>query len=480
MTRWVMVGFALLAALVFSGTATAADKDKGKLDVYSATVTDEQLDTLSRAGFDLAGGTRYVVGGIEVNLVLSPRDRARLAREGIETSLVRDKEGRTTAQRAALQEAGGYNVWRSWDQPGGIRDELYALAQRNPQLVKLEVLGHTYQGREIIALKVTQSAKDTPDGTRPAALYMSNQHAREWISVEVNRRFLNFLVDRWRANDKDIKRLLKDTELWFVISANPDGYQYTFDHERLWRKNLRDNDGDGQITHADGVDPNRNFDEHWNYDQEGSSSQFSSETYRGPAPASEPETRAAAGLIDRIRPKMLVNFHSFGPYILYPQGWQVSTPDADNPIYAALAGTDANPGIPGFDPGISSDELYVTNGETTDFADINAGTIAMTPELEEGCAGCGFVFPDNEALIQAEFMKTLPFDLDVANSAKDPKNPTSHLGNQTKGLYLDQVDVDAENAPLAMFDFKFSMSYGDPQEVRVLAERSLGAVTLKY
>ena len=31
-----------------------------------------------------------------------------------------------------------------------------------------------------------------------------------------------------------------------------------------------------------------------------------------------------------------------------------------------------------------------------------------------------------------------------------------------------------------MFDFTFDMSYGDPQEVRVLAKRSLGAVTLKY
>ena len=107
---------------------------------------------------------------------------------------------------------------------------------------------------------------------------------------------MHYFIDRWRANDKrDQATCSSDTELWFVISANPDGYQYTFDHERLWRKNLRDNDGDGQITVADGVDPNRNFAEHWGYDNEGSSPDPADDTYRGPSAASEPETQGDAG-----------------------------------------------------------------------------------------------------------------------------------------------------------------------------------------
>jgi Zinc carboxypeptidase len=110
------------------------------------------------------------------------------------------------------------------------------------------------------------------------------------------------------------------------VGANPDGYQYTFDNERLWRKNLRDNDGDGQITGIDGVDPKRNFDEHFTYDEEGSSSIQASLTYRGPSAASEPETRAMQGLLDRIKPKFQSNYHSFGPLILYPQGWQQPGP----------------------------------------------------------------------------------------------------------------------------------------------------------
>ena len=84
---------------------------------------------------------------------------------------------------------------------------------------------------------------------------------------------MNHYIDRLAGQRQGRSRTCcKTTELWFVPVANPDGYQYTFDHERLWRKNLRDNDGDGQTTVGDGVDPNRNFPEHWGYDEEGSSS----------------------------------------------------------------------------------------------------------------------------------------------------------------------------------------------------------------
>jgi len=480
MRRLYALVFGVVLSVSAIAPATAKDQPAGGLDMYSATVDAATAGRLASAGYDIVDQQINADGKVTLSIVLSGKQRAQLRREGVNADAIRDAKGRTSSQRAAAQATAGFNVWRSWDQTGGIRDELYDVAKQNAGFVKLEVLGKTGQGREIIALKVTQGAKGIKDGARPAALFMSNQHAREWISVEVNRRLLRWILDQRKLENPAIIDLLKTTELWFIISANPDGYQYTFDHERLWRKNLRDNNGDGQTAAGDGVDPNRNFDEHWNYDNEGSSSQTASDTYRGPTKKSEPETQAAQGLISRIKPKTLVNWHSFGPLILFPQGWQVGTPDADNPIYTALGGTDVNPAIPGFDPGISAEELYVTNGETTDFADVNAGTIAITPELEEGCDGCGFVFPDDEGLIQAEFEKTLPFSLDMAKTAANPGSPVSHLGNTVKPFYLSQTEVDAENGAMAMFDFRFAKSYGDPQEVRVLAKRSLGAVTLNY
>jgi hypothetical protein len=468
----------VVVVVALAAVPSAAGKGKAKLNMYTVK---GPAETISEAapGVELVD-VRQKPDAIKADVVLTSAERAKLAAAGVKVTVLRNKKGQSVRKQAARQAAGGYNVWRSWDEPGGIRDELYDVARRNPQLVKLEVLGHTEQGRELIGLKVTQGARGIQDGKRPAVLYSSNQHAREWISLEVNRRLLHYFIERWRANDEQIRKLLKSTELWFVISANPDGYQYTFDHERLWRKNVRDNNGDGQITVGDGVDPNRNFNEHWGYDNEGSSPEPVSETYRGPDAASEPETVAMQGLIDRIQPRFQSNLHSYGQWLLYPQGWQVGTLDADYPIYVALGGLDAKPAIPGFNPGQSADTLYVTNGETTDYADTNAGTVAYTPELGEGVPGAGFVFPDNEGLIEQEFEKTLDFHLGLAKSAAHPANPSSPVGIDVEPFYLDADDIDPQNGQTSQFDFKFGVSYGDPQEVRVLAKRSLGAVSVKY
>ncbi|MGR2751849.1 M14 family zinc carboxypeptidase [Agromyces arachidis] len=468
---------AMLAATLSPITANAAEDDVGELDIYAAEVSAEQAAELANAGLDIAA-SKAGADGVSLDLVLTEAEAEGLAERGIDVKVKKGKDGKSAKQAAAEQAAEGYTVWRSYDEPGGIRDQMYEIAKKYPDVVKLVVLGETYEGREIIALKVTQGAKAKKDGSRPAVVYSSTQHAREWISTETNRRLLNWYLDEWRSGNQEVKNLLKSTELWFLVVANPDGYQYTFDNERLWRKNLRDNDGNGEITRGDGVDPNRNYPEHFGYDEEGSSAQTSSETYRGPSAASEPETQAMMALFDRANPEFQVNYHSYGEYLLYPEGWQIGTPSADDPIYYALSGNLDEPAIEGYEPGLSADVLYVTNGETTDFAHVSHGTLAWTPELSDGGSGQGFVFPDDEALVQEEFERILPFSTDVAKSAKDPANPVSHLGIETEPFYLESDDDYKVGLPQSNFTFDYS--YGDPQEVRVLAKRSLGDVTLKY
>ena len=211
---------------------------------------------------------------------------------------------------------------------------------------------------------------------------------------------------------------------------------------RLWRKNLRDNDGDGQIGDGDGVDTNRNFPFKWNWDLEGASDDPADETFHGPSAGSEPEVKAIRGLENRVHPRFEIDYHSFAQLILYPEGWQVETPSTDTPIFKALGGNSDNPAVSGFDPEVSA-QLYTTNGDITDDAyhsfrmlavhgrarrrqgDPVGGTDGSDPNYTPG----GFVFQDSEPAVQAVFQRNLQFALDLARSAAQPDQPVSHLHN---------------------------------------------------
>jgi hypothetical protein len=376
---------------------------------------------------------------------------------------------------------------------------MQALAASRPDIVKPEIVGHSVNGVPIIALKVTKDARTTPDGQRPAVLYNATQHAREWITPETIRRFAHLFVDNYstpadaaQAEDHngddlggeagaltkgEITRLVNSNELWFLVVANPDGYDFTYTPgNRLWRKNLREINGLPGTQVDDGVDPNRNFPTNWGYDNEGSGPVPSSETYRGPGPASEPETQAMDGLLKRVGFEFQVNYHSAAELLLYPFGFQQTTYTADDPIYRALSGTDDDPAIKGqapgapdfYDPDVGA-ELYITNGDTNDHAHGKHNTLSWTPEMDvadpaRGGGDSVFMFQDSEADLQDAFEKNILFALDLARSAKDPANPVSHLGNEAPAFELRPFDV----------------SYGDPQAVEVDAKRELGPVSVHW
>ncbi|AGL19706.1 M14 family metallopeptidase [Actinoplanes sp. N902-109] len=463
------------AAAVLTGFApAAAAPPDDKLGVYVGTLDATQFDRLRAAGLDPdeIASADAGTGKRAVEIIVSPQQAAALTRAGVPLTAKRS----TARMRAGA--AAAPTVFRQYNTPGGIREELAAVAAANPRIAKLETLGTSLRGVPIQGVKLTRDARSVPDGKRPAVLYMGAQHAREWITPEMTRRLLHYFVDGY-GKDPAITKLVNTDELWFVPVANVDGYDFTFTAgNRQWRKNLRDVNGDGVIGTGDGVDINRNFAERWGYDNEGSSDDPAGETYRGSAPQSEPETRAFDKLFKRVGFEFMVNYHSAAQLLLYGVGWQVETPSPDDEISVALAGDDAHSAVPGYDPDLSA-ELYTTNGETDGHAQVRYGTISFTPEMSTcatasnldpddrwNAADCEsiFTFPDDEKLIEQEFEKNLPFALSVAGSAKDPANPVSSVGRSTPDLRIDPFDV----------------SYGADQEVAVTAKRSLGKVTLHY
>jgi hypothetical protein len=484
--KWLTVACALSLTAALSAAAPGAAAPKAALDsddgraslrVFVGELTPQQVETLRGMGVDDLAASAGAGGRVNVEVILSAPQAERLRSRGV--ALTEKKvRGQNAADALRTQAAAGQTVFRTYSEPGGIRDELVSAAAAHPGIAKLVTVGRSLNGQQILAVKVTKNARFTKDGSRPSVMYLGTQHAREWITPEMVRRLMHEVLDGY-GTDPTWTSLVNTRELWFLPVANPDGYDFTFtEGNRLWRKNLRDVDGNGQTTIVDGVDLNRNFPTRWGMDNEGSSPDPSSETYRGAGPASEPETRALDALFRRVGFTFLVNYHSAASLLLYGVGWQVSTPTPDDEIYKALAGDDANPAVPGYDPDISA-ELYTTNGDTDTHMTARYHTLGFTPEMstcqtaansdpndEWVAADCasGFIFPDDEALIRAEFVKNIPFARSVAQSAANPSEPVSSVGLTAPDLVPDV----------------FELSYGRDQAVAVTAKRSLKDLRLRY
>ncbi|MCP9970107.1 hypothetical protein LUX57_37065 [Actinomadura madurae] len=295
---------ALLIGMVTAAPAAAAPKNPASgaaVDVYAADLTRDQVRVLNRSALDRED-VRVTKSAkkdlVHVEAVLSGTEAAALNRLGLGLT-VKKVDGKDARQRSL---AAAPKVFRPYSGPGNIREELLKVAAGHPSIATAVDIGKSGEGQPITAVRVTKDVRRHKHHKRPVVVYQAAQHAREWITPEMVRRLLHHYVGGY-GTDARITKIIDTTELWFVPVVNVDGYDLTFEEGfRLWRKNTRDNNGDGQITGADGVDLNRNFPYKWGYDNEGSSDQPTSQTYRGPAPTSEPETAAQVGLYKRLRP----------------------------------------------------------------------------------------------------------------------------------------------------------------------------------
>jgi carboxypeptidase T len=190
--------------------------------------------------------------------------------------------------------------------------------------------------------------------------------------------------------------LLNSVDLYFVPFVNPDGYLYN-ESQKLsgnvfWRKNRRDN-----LDGSFGVDLNRNYDAYWGYDESGSSSDPSSDLYRGESAFSEPETQALKSLSEQLNPLGVLNFHSYGNYVLYSYAYQDGAYAKDDINLRSIAEsiTAENQYV----YGTSWEVLYAVNGGADDWQyDRNflSPTLSFTPEVGEAEEG---FWPSEEKII---------------------------------------------------------------------------------
>ena len=177
-------------------------------------------------GTDVTSAQDLAGGQVRIELVLTPQQVARSARSA--DRRLRRQLATDGPPGGQFQASNGFNVWRDYDGDDGMVGDMVRTARGN-SVASLEVIGRTNPGTP--DLRGQGDPEGGQDEGRQAArcAVQLHQHAREWIASETNRRLMHWYVDKWNAKDKAVRKLLKKTELWFVLVANPDGYQYVLE-----------------------------------------------------------------------------------------------------------------------------------------------------------------------------------------------------------------------------------------------------------
>ncbi|MEV7896865.1 M14 family metallopeptidase [Streptomyces cyaneofuscatus] len=270
----------------------------------------------------------------------------------------------------------------------------------NPSIMSKRVIGKTYQGRDIVAIKISDNV--ATDEAEPEVLFTAHQHAREHLTVEMSLYLLREFAAGY-GSDSRITQAVNGRELWIIPDMNPDGGEYDIasGSYRSWRKNRQPNSGSTAV----GTDLNRNWAFKWGCCG-GSSSSPSSDTYRGRAAESAPETKVVA---DFVRSRVVggkqqitaaIDFHTYSELVLWPFGYTYNdtapgmTADDRNAFAAVGQKMAASNGY----TAEQSSDLYITDGSIDDWLWGSQKIFGYTFEMFPRSASGGGFYPPDEVI----------------------------------------------------------------------------------
>ena len=337
------------------------------------------------------------IGG-DADFRMSQADLGTLDRAGIPYRVtIADLQNRIDAEQTRLAQPMEGLAWFSdFKNLAAVNARLDEMVAAFPNLVSIVNAGTSIQGRVIRGIRISRY----PAGTvLPAFIFTGTLHAREWASTMTTM----WIADQFVENntiDPRISAALDSAEVYVFPVQNPDGYEYTWatGGNRLWRKNRRLISGSTY-----GVDLNRNWGVGWG--GSGSSGTTSSETYRGSAAFSEPESQGMRDFI-AARPNLVghIDFHSYSQLWLWP--WSYTTaasPDqtalaaVGNPMKTAIAAVNGK----NYTAGPSGSTYGLTAGCIDDWTYGNQGLMSGTIEVRD-TGTYGFVMPTSEILPNAK------------------------------------------------------------------------------
>jgi len=268
----ILVLVLVLGAVIFCQTSKAMAFEEIYARVSISSI-EEKGRLLGEKGLDVAGA-----GPGWVDVVVDSQRLNDLIAKGYNVQV---QYWTPEEKNIALYGPDWYFAFHTYDQ---LVAEMQQAALDHPNIVILDTLGYSVQGRMILGAKVS----DNPaiEENEPEFRIIGNHHGNEYMGFEIGLNMLQYLTDNY-GSITQVTHLVNDLETWIIPMMNPDGRTA------------------GSRYNSNGVDLNRDYGYIWT--GEGG----------GPYGFSQPETRAIRlhGLEHNF--SISLSFHTTAAYVNY-------------------------------------------------------------------------------------------------------------------------------------------------------------------
>lgn len=220
--------------------------------------------------------------------------------------------------------------------------DLAALQSAYP-VIGSYTIGYSVLGKELKAIRLGT-------GTRQV-FYNGCHHANEWITAPLLMLFAESYAQAYHAGHTllgwDVQYLFRNVTIWLVPMVNPDGVDLVIHgispdnpfYSQVIAWNGGSMDFRGWKANIRGVDLNHQYRAHWQEQKARGPAGPAPANYSGPAPESEPESRAIADFTRSHNLRLVIAYHSQGRVIYW--GYRGLEPPESQAIadrFAVLSG----------------------------------------------------------------------------------------------------------------------------------------------
>lgn len=299
--------FLLILILLFFSAGSYAQVRSNRETIDSLINTTGQAEVIIKyPGYDqlTAIGRHLSISSVRddlVTLVLAPGDLDYFISLELPFYITLKEGSKAVVSASSVADAMNWNRYPTYQQYDSI---MRSFADDYPLICKLDTIGFTYQGRLVLALKISDNVETDED--EPEVFYTSSMHGDELVGYILMLRLAEELLLGYTPGSLH-ERLVDSLEIWINPLANPDG---TYRSPDL--PGTRDTIYSSTRRNANGTDLNRSF--------------------PAPVPYESPDNETFNFINFQKERKFLlsVNFHSGAEVVNYPWDTWLSVTHADD------------------------------------------------------------------------------------------------------------------------------------------------------